>query len=218
MAEVKKAFNPEFLNRLDEVILFTSLSRRGSVADHQSAGGPNQHQSGRQADQDPRQRRRRQVHPRKDAGGSQLRRSSVAPRAAEVHRGSAVGSAHPRNAASAFRAGSLPGRLRHLLPAHRWRDWRTAGATVGAPSDEQARGSGPRHFAVLCSNLYNRTDESLRSSKGRHQPGWLAPRRTPRPAAWTTRSSDSRPRHIAELSRSDGRHRQLFRRCGEPQY
>jgi ATP-dependent Clp protease ATP-binding subunit ClpC len=26
MAEVKKAFNPEFLNRLDEVILFTSLS------------------------------------------------------------------------------------------------------------------------------------------------------------------------------------------------
>jgi len=25
MAEVKKAFNPEFLNRLDEVILFTSL-------------------------------------------------------------------------------------------------------------------------------------------------------------------------------------------------
>ena len=26
MGEVKKAFNPEFLNRLDEVILFTSLS------------------------------------------------------------------------------------------------------------------------------------------------------------------------------------------------
>jgi ATP-dependent Clp protease ATP-binding subunit ClpC len=26
MAEVKKAFNPEFLNRLDEVILFTSLN------------------------------------------------------------------------------------------------------------------------------------------------------------------------------------------------
>ena len=26
MTEVKKAFNPEFLNRLDEVILFTSLT------------------------------------------------------------------------------------------------------------------------------------------------------------------------------------------------
>ncbi len=26
MAEVKRAFNPEFLNRLDETILFTSLS------------------------------------------------------------------------------------------------------------------------------------------------------------------------------------------------
>ena len=26
MNEVKKAFNPEFLNRLDEVILFTSLA------------------------------------------------------------------------------------------------------------------------------------------------------------------------------------------------
>ena len=25
-SEVKKAFNPEFLNRLDEVILFTSLT------------------------------------------------------------------------------------------------------------------------------------------------------------------------------------------------
>ena len=26
MSEVKRAFNPEFLNRLDEVILFTSLT------------------------------------------------------------------------------------------------------------------------------------------------------------------------------------------------
>ena len=32
MAEVKRAFNPEFLNRLDEVILFNSLTRRRSAA------------------------------------------------------------------------------------------------------------------------------------------------------------------------------------------
>jgi len=31
MAEVKKAFNPEFLNRLDEVILFTALGEQDLI-------------------------------------------------------------------------------------------------------------------------------------------------------------------------------------------
>ena len=53
MSEVKRAFNPEFLNRLDEVILFTSLVDEDLLQDHRSAGGADQLESGGQADQDP---------------------------------------------------------------------------------------------------------------------------------------------------------------------
>ena len=114
--EVKQAFNPEFLNRLDEVILFTSLTdddllkiidllveqiNKNLVAKqikiHLTHG-------------------RGQVHSRKDLHGSQLRRPSAAPRAAEVHRGSALGSADPGRAAAALGARGLPRRHRHLLP------------------------------------------------------------------------------------------------------
>ncbi len=38
MSEVKQAFNPEFLNRLDEVILFTVADRRRPAPDHRPAG------------------------------------------------------------------------------------------------------------------------------------------------------------------------------------
>ena len=34
MGEVRRAFNPEFLNRLDEVILFNSLTDEDLVEDH----------------------------------------------------------------------------------------------------------------------------------------------------------------------------------------
>ena len=131
MAEVKKAFNPEFLNRLDEMILFTSLTDEDLLKIMRSAGRADQHESGRQADQDPAQRGRREVHPRKDLHGSQLRRASAAPRAAEVHRGSAQRSADPGLAAAAGRARSLPGRRRHLLPPAPVQE-----QPVGAPADE----------------------------------------------------------------------------------
>ena len=36
--EVKRAFNPEFLNRLDEMILFHIADGRGSAEDHRSDG------------------------------------------------------------------------------------------------------------------------------------------------------------------------------------
>ena len=52
-SEVKKAFNPEFLNRLDEVILFTSLTDRRSDPDHRPAGRAGERQPGRQAGEDP---------------------------------------------------------------------------------------------------------------------------------------------------------------------
>ena len=89
--------------------------RRRSDQDHRPAGGPDQQESGSQADQDPPQRRRGEVHPGEDLHRPQLRRASAAPGAAEVHRGSAQRSADPGLAAAARRARSLPRRSRHLL-------------------------------------------------------------------------------------------------------
>ena len=63
------------------------------------------------------QHRCREVHPREDLRGSQLRRASVAPGAAEVHRRSAVGSADPGASAEAGGTGYLSGRHGHLLSA-----------------------------------------------------------------------------------------------------
>ena len=64
--EVKRAFNPEFLNRLDEVILFTSLTDDDLHQDHRPAGRADQREPGRQADQDPADAGRGEVHPRED--------------------------------------------------------------------------------------------------------------------------------------------------------
>ena len=47
--EVKRAFNPEFLNRLDDVILFTSLTDDDLIKIIDAAGGADQRQSGGQA-------------------------------------------------------------------------------------------------------------------------------------------------------------------------
>ena len=51
--EVKKAFNPEFLNRLDEVILFTSLTDDDLIKIIDLLVDADQRESGGQADQDP---------------------------------------------------------------------------------------------------------------------------------------------------------------------
>jgi ATP-dependent Clp protease ATP-binding subunit ClpC len=53
--EVKRAFNPEFLNRLDDMILFTLADRRRSDQDH-GLLVRDQQESGNQADQDPAER------------------------------------------------------------------------------------------------------------------------------------------------------------------
>ena len=48
--EVKKTFNPEFLNRLDEIIIFTSLSNARPDADSRAAGAAAEHEPGTQGD------------------------------------------------------------------------------------------------------------------------------------------------------------------------
>ena len=106
-SEVKKAFNPEFLNRLDEVILFTSLTDDDLIKIIDLLVNQVNVQPGGQAGEDPPGAGRRQVHSRQDLRRPQLRRASVAPRLAEVHRGSAVGSADSGLAAAPRRAGGL---------------------------------------------------------------------------------------------------------------
>ena len=51
--EVKRAFNPEFLNRLDEIILFTSLTDEDLIQIIELLVGADQREPGGQADQDP---------------------------------------------------------------------------------------------------------------------------------------------------------------------
>ena len=51
LGEVKRTFNPEFINRIDEIIVFEALTRRRPAADHGAAGQPAERQPGRsQAD------------------------------------------------------------------------------------------------------------------------------------------------------------------------
>ena len=141
MGEVKKAFNPEFLNRLDEVILFTSLSDEdllkimGLLAEQINVNLVAKQIKIRLNDG------RRQVHPRKDLRRPQLRRPSAAPRASEIHRGSAQRSADPRLAAAPRGARSLPGRRRHLLPP--------LPAIAGAAGGRPRRRSQPPRWPAL---------------------------------------------------------------------
>ena len=81
MGEVKRAFNPEFLNRLDEVILFTSLTDDDLLkiidllVEQINENLVAKQIKIRLTDG------RREVHPGEDLRGPQLRRASAAPRA-----------------------------------------------------------------------------------------------------------------------------------------
>ena len=120
--EVKRAFNPEFLNRLDDIILFTSLTDDDliKIMDLLVEGinknlEPSRSRSACTPDA-------AKYILEKTCGGSQLRRASTAPGAAEVHRGSAFGSADSGHSAAAFGTGYLSGRHRDLLSGPGWRN------------------------------------------------------------------------------------------------
>ena len=148
MSEVKKAFNPEFLNRLDEVILFTSLTDEDLLKIMDLlADQINENLVAKQI-KIRLDSRRRQVHPREDLHGSQLRRASAAPRAAEVHRGSAQRSADSGLAAAARRARSLPRRHRHLLSRAQRR------RRCSRHRRRCTRRTGPGHSALHVLNLF----------------------------------------------------------------
>ena len=89
--------------------------RRRPDPDHRSDGGPGEREPGGQAGEDPAGPGCRQVHPGEDLRRPQLRRPSVAPRLAEVHRGSALGIADSGHPAAPRGTGGLSRRHRHLL-------------------------------------------------------------------------------------------------------
>ncbi len=107
--EVKKTFNPEFLNRLDEVILFQSLTDADLIQIVELLVQQLERQPGAEVDHHLRHRGCQEVDSRQDAGRPQLRRAPVAPRPAALRRRSAFGS------------------------ADRWPDHRPAGVPRGLP-------------------------------------------------------------------------------------
>ena len=141
MAEVKRAFNPEFLNRLDEVILFTSLTDDDLLKIiYLLVEQINLNLVAKQI-KIQLTRGRGQVHPGEDLRRPQLRRPAAAPRPAEVHRGPAERGADPGLAAPPLRVGSLPRRDRPLLPPHQ--------GSRGATRRRRRRGAPPPRHAAL---------------------------------------------------------------------
>ncbi len=141
MAEVKRAFNPEFLNRLDEVILFTSLSDDDLLKIVHPAGGADQPEPGLQADQiqiteDAAKYILEKTCADRSYGARPLRRALQKyvedPLSEALIQGSL-----PRPG----RAGGLPGRHRPVLPP----DQGSRRATRRRP---RRRAAAPRHAAV----------------------------------------------------------------------
>ena len=78
MGEVKRVFNPEFLNRLDEIILFNPLADERSAAHHRSSGRPDQRHLDPSPGADCLDAGSAPVDSREDLRGSQLWRAAVA--------------------------------------------------------------------------------------------------------------------------------------------
>ena len=95
MQEVKRLFNPEFINRLDEIIIFNSLTNAdlGKIVDLMVAQ-LNENLAHKTLERD-RDRRGQAVDSRQGVQGQELRSASVAPGDSAVYRGSAFGSLDP---------------------------------------------------------------------------------------------------------------------------
>ena len=92
MGEVKRAFNPEFLNRLDEVILFTSLTDEDLLKIiHLLVDQINMNLVAKQIKIRLHRRRGASTFSRRRCTDRSYGARPLAPRPAEVHRGSAVG-------------------------------------------------------------------------------------------------------------------------------
>ena len=140
--EVKKTFNPEFLNRLDEVIIFKALTEVDLIQIVElMVQQLNQNLAQRSITVTVTEDARKWILD-KTVVDRTLRRASAAPRTAEVHRRPAVGGAHPghlQDAAGLHRG--LPRQQPALLsPGRRGRSRRRA--AVLALSSVPYHGSG----------------------------------------------------------------------------
>ena len=153
LGEVKRTFNPEFINRIDEIIVFEALTdddlRRimGLLVTQLNENLVD-----------------RKLQHRADAGGRRLdhrghlqgplvRRAAAAPGDPALRRGSAVRRAHPRAPARAARSRSTS------TPAR---------SPIGRPGSSKRAGSSPRHRVIALIG-YQATDcrlpgPSVRSS------------------------------------------------------
>ena len=126
LGEVKRTFNPEFINRVDEIIVFDPLSDDDlRPITRLLIGNLNQHLADRQLQHRGAARGGRLDH-RRDLPRPLLRRAAAAPGDPALHRGSALRGADPRPAADrghrdlprprhAGLAGGRPGRGRPPL-------------------------------------------------------------------------------------------------------
>ena len=115
--EVKRTFNPEFLNRLDEVIIFNALSEARPDPDSGVDGQSTEPEPGAESHHRLGGGRSQEVDPQPDAHRPHLRRAAAAPGVAEVHRRPAVrgaDSGHHQRAPRVHRG--LPRRQQAVLP------------------------------------------------------------------------------------------------------
>ena len=138
MAEVKRTLSPEFINRIDEIIVFDALTEeqlRADRADHDPAA-----QRGPGGAEDPARRHRRglRVAGRHDLPGPLVRGPAVAPGDPAPHRGCAVRGADPGALPGSRRDRGLPRGRPARLPRARWRPPRPDACELAA-----ALGSDP---------------------------------------------------------------------------
>ena len=118
--EVKRTFNPEFLNRLDEIIIFNALSETDLIQILElMVTQLNQNLAQKSITVTVADDAKKWIL-EPNADGSQLRRAPAAQRAAEVHRRPAVGGAdpgHDHHASGVHRG--FPRRQQALLPPGR---------------------------------------------------------------------------------------------------
>ena len=88
LEELKRAFRPEFINRIDDTIVFHALSKEDITRDRPDDDQPDQHPAGREEHPD-RAHRGRPRSPGREGVRCDLRRPAAPPHDPEARRGSA---------------------------------------------------------------------------------------------------------------------------------
>ena len=127
LGEVKRTFNPEFINRVDELIVFEALADDDLRRITGPAGRPAERQPGGPPHEDPRGAGGDRLDHRRHVQGPVVRRPAAAPGHPALRRGSVVRGAHPRppprrrgRGLSSRAARSPTGPAGELTPGRSW--------------------------------------------------------------------------------------------------